>query len=118
MARETATQKILARASGKDHVSVGEIVWAKVDAHMMHDNQGPYRMGNDFKSLGLPIWNKDRFVLTADHHNPPSQDGQTQVLNVTRAFASEHQLPHFFDGEGICHILMAEKGPWLSGTIL
>ncbi|MEE9197467.1 MAG: aconitase/3-isopropylmalate dehydratase large subunit family protein [bacterium] len=118
MARETATQKILARASGRDHVSVGEIVWAKVDAHMMHDNQGPYRMGKDFKSLGLPIWNKDRFVLTADHHNPPSQDGQTQVLNVTRAFASEHQLPHFFDGEGICHILMAEKGFIRPGCVM
>ncbi len=118
MAGQTATQKILARASGKESASIGEIVWAKVDAHLMHDNQGPYRMGKDFESLGLPIWNKDRFVLTADHHNPPTKDPQTKVLNITREFAKNHELPHFFDGEGICHILMAERGFVRPGGIL
>ncbi len=118
MAGQTATQKILARASGKESASIGEIVWAKVDAHLMHDNQGPYRMGKDFESLGLPIWNKDRFVLTADHHNPPTKDPQTKVLNITRDFAKNHELPHFFDGEGICHILMAERGFVRPGGIL
>ncbi len=118
LAKETATQKILARASGSDHVNVGDIVWVKVDAHLMHDNQGPYRMGKDFKSLGLPIWNKDRFVLTADHHNPPSSDSQAHVLNVTREFAKEFELPNYYDGEGICHILMAENGFIRPGGIL
>jgi 3-isopropylmalate/(R)-2-methylmalate dehydratase large subunit len=118
LAGQTATQKILARASGKESVRIGEIVWAKVDAHLMHDNQGPYRMGKDFESLGLPIWNKDRFVLTADHHNPPTKDAQTKVLNITRDFAKNHKLPNFFDGEGICHILMAERGFVRPGGVL
>jgi 3-isopropylmalate/(R)-2-methylmalate dehydratase large subunit len=118
MAGQTTTQKILARASGKDSTSIGEIVWVKVDAHLMHDNQGPYRMGKDFESLSLPIWNKDRFVLTADHHNPPTKDTQTKVLNITREFAKKHELPHFFDGEGICHILMAERGFVRPGGVL
>ena len=110
LAGDTAAQKILARAGGRERVDVGEIVWAKVDAHLMHDNQGPFRMGKDFAELGLPIWNKNRFMLTADHHNPPTQDSQARVLNVTRAWAAEQELPHFYDAEGICHILMAEKG--------
>lgn len=115
---QTAAQKIIAHASGKDSVTIGEIVFAKVDSQMMHDNQGPYRMGKDFKSLSLPIWDKNKFVLTADHHNPPTKDSQTKVLNVTRTFAKEHELPHFFDGEGICHILMAEKGFVRPGGIM
>ncbi len=110
MPADTATQKILARASGRARVDVGEIVWARVDAHLMHDNQGPFRMGKDFAELGLPIWDKERFLLTADHHNPPTQDSQARVLNVTRAWAAEQELSHFYDGEGICHILLAEKG--------
>lgn len=110
MPGDTATQKILARASGRARVDVGEIVWAKVDAHLMHDNQGPFRMGKDFAELGLPIWDKERFLLTADHHNPPTQDSQSRVLNITRAWAAEQELSHFYDGEGICHILLAEKG--------
>lgn len=115
---QTAAQKIIAHASGKDSVAIGDIVFAKVDSQMMHDNQGPYRMGKDFKSLSLPIWDKKKFVLTADHHNPPTKDSQTKVLNVTRTFAKEHELPHFFDGEGICHILMAEKGFVRPGGIM
>ncbi len=110
MSGDTATQKILARASGRERVDVGDIVWAKVDAHVMHDNQGPFRMGKDFAELGLPIWNKNRFMLTADHHNPPTDDSQSRVLNITRAWAAEQELSHFYDAEGICHILMAEKG--------
>ena len=118
MAGQTAAQKIIARASGKDSVAAGEIVWAKVDAHLMHDNQGPYRMGKDFESLGLPIWDKSKFVLTADHHNPPTKDAQTRVLNITRDFARDHELPNYYDGEGICHILMAERGFVRPGGIL
>jgi 3-isopropylmalate/(R)-2-methylmalate dehydratase large subunit len=115
---QSAAQKIIAHASGKDSVAIGEIVFAKVDAQLMHDNQGPYRMGKDFESLGLPIWDKNKFVLTADHHNPPTKDTQTKVLNVTRDFAKKHELPHFYDGEGICHILMAERGFVRPGGIL
>ena len=63
MSNQTVAQKILARASGKDSVEVGDIIWGKVDAHLMHDNQGPFRMGDDFKKLGLPIWDKSRFRL-------------------------------------------------------
>ncbi len=118
MAGDTAAQKILARASGRERVEVGDIVWAKVDAHLMHDNQGPFRMGKDFASLGLPIWNKNRFMLTADHHNPPTQDSQARVLNVTRAWAAEQELPHFYDAEGICHILMAERGFVRPGVVV
>ena len=110
MSNQTVAQKILARASGKDSVEVGDIIWGKVDAHLMHDNQGPFRMGDDFKKLGLPIWDKSRFLITADHHNPPTQDSQTHVLNVTRAWAKEQKVEHFYDAEGICHILLAEKG--------
>jgi 3-isopropylmalate/(R)-2-methylmalate dehydratase large subunit len=118
LAGQTAAQKIIAHSSGRESVGIGEIVWAKVDAQLMHDNQGPYRMGKDFESLGLPIWDKNKFVLSADHHNPPTKDPQTKVLNITRAFAKEQELPHFFDGEGICHILMAERGFVRPGGII
>lgn len=36
----TATEKILARASGKDRVQPGEIVEANVNVGMLHENVG------------------------------------------------------------------------------
>ena len=37
----TITEKILARAAGKSHVSPGDVVFAKIDKVMLHDVSGP-----------------------------------------------------------------------------
>ena len=37
----TITEKIIARAAGKDHISPGDVVFAKIDKVMLHDVSGP-----------------------------------------------------------------------------
>ena len=56
------TQKIMARASGKSFVSVGELLWVEVDVLMTHDPCTPAvvsifkrEFGNDAR-----VWNNDR----------------------------------------------------------
>ncbi|MFY7914018.1 MAG: 3-isopropylmalate dehydratase, partial [Rubrivivax sp.] len=41
---QTLAQKLLARASGRTHVAVGEIVNCRVDLAMFHDSSGPRRL--------------------------------------------------------------------------
>jgi 3-isopropylmalate/(R)-2-methylmalate dehydratase large subunit len=36
----TITEKILARAAGKPHVSPGDVIFAKIDKVMLHDVRG------------------------------------------------------------------------------
>ena len=40
----TLAQKLIARASGRDHVTPGDIVTCRVDLAMFHDSSGPRRL--------------------------------------------------------------------------
>ena len=55
MSTQTISQKIVARAAGRDAVSVGEIVTCKVDLAMMHDSGGPRRVESKLKPLGVDM---------------------------------------------------------------
>ena len=55
------TEKILARASGKDKVKPGEIIEAAVDLAMIHEKAGPGFFKN-FEKLEAEIWNKEKVV--------------------------------------------------------
>jgi len=52
----TIAQKVLARASGRDHVEPGEIVWAAVDLALMSDTSGPRRIAAGLERLGGKPW--------------------------------------------------------------
>ena len=47
----TLAQKIIARASARDHVTPGEIVTARVDLAMIHDSGGPRRVETILQDL-------------------------------------------------------------------
>jgi 3-isopropylmalate/(R)-2-methylmalate dehydratase large subunit len=57
-APQTLAQKLIARASGREDVAVGEIVTCKVDLAMFHDSSGPRRLKPMLEELGAQIWDK------------------------------------------------------------
>jgi 3-isopropylmalate/(R)-2-methylmalate dehydratase large subunit len=107
---QTISQKIIARAAARTHVSVGEIVTCKVDLAMMHDSGGPRRVESKLKELGVGIWDTSKVVLVADHYTPAVDADSASILSLTRKFATLHQLHNFYDGEGICHVILPERG--------
>lgn len=53
----TFAQKALARAAGKEHVEIGEIVNANVDVAMMDDILGPrIEIAQGLEELGVGVW--------------------------------------------------------------
>jgi 3-isopropylmalate/(R)-2-methylmalate dehydratase large subunit len=110
MTPQSISQKIIARASGRTHVSVGEIVTCKVDLAMMHDSGGPRRVESKLKELGVGIWDTSKVVLVADHYTPAVDADSANILSLTRKFATLHQIHNFYDGEGICHVILPERG--------
>ena len=107
---QTIAQKIIARAAGRTHVSVGEIVTCQVDLAMMHDSGGPRRVESKLKELGVGIWDTSKVVLVADHYTPAVDADSAGILSLTRNFAKLHQIHNFYDGEGICHVILPERG--------
>jgi 3-isopropylmalate/(R)-2-methylmalate dehydratase large subunit len=110
MTPQTISQKIIARAAGRTPVAVGEIVTCKVDLAMMHDSGGPRRVESKLKELGVGIWDPSKVVLVSDHYTPAIDVDSAGILSLTRKFAVLHQINNFYDGEGICHVILPERG--------
>ena len=101
--------KIIAHAAGLDKVVPGEIVTCSVDLN------DPRLWGSApgkaiLEKLGVGVWDPDKVVLISDHYVPAVDAESAQILDVTRKFATEQGLPHFYDMQGICHVVLAERG--------
>jgi 3-isopropylmalate/(R)-2-methylmalate dehydratase large subunit len=113
------TEKILAKASGKNKVQPGEIVYANVDMIMVHDLTGPLAI-EAFKKIGTPkVWDNKKVVVILDHQVPAESVTAAELHKTMRKFAKDQQLQIYDIGKGgICHQVMPEKGHVLPGTVI
>jgi 3-isopropylmalate/(R)-2-methylmalate dehydratase large subunit len=105
----TLAEKIVARASDRDRVVPGEVVSCRVDLAMIHDSGGPRRVEPILKRLGAPLFDPAKVVLISDHFVPAEDAESRRVLELTRSWAEERDVT-FYDGEGICHVVLPERG--------
>jgi 3-isopropylmalate/(R)-2-methylmalate dehydratase large subunit len=109
-APQTLAQKLIAKAAGKSHVAVGDIVNCQVDLAMFHDSSGPRRLKPMLEELGAQIWDKSKVVLVMDHYVPEQDDDSRRIVRIARDWAAEQKLPHVYDSMGICHVVLPQKG--------
>lgn len=115
----TMSEKILARASGKECVRAGEIVWAKVDTALMDDILGPrIEIADILKSHRRGVWDPERVVIVADHYTPPANAKQAEIVKFTRDWAVEYGVGHYYEFAGPCHQVMVEHGHALPGRVV
>jgi 3-isopropylmalate/(R)-2-methylmalate dehydratase large subunit len=107
---QTLAQKIIARAAGRDAVTPGEIVTCKVDLAMFHDSSGPRRLQPMLERLGAKVWDPDCIVLITDHFLPADDEESRTIQRVTREWVRAVGVKNFYDGIGICHVVLPEKG--------
>lgn len=115
----TMSEKILARASGNDKVSAGDIVWVNVDKAMMDDILGPrIEIAEKLEKLNLPIWDKSRVVVISDHYTPPANAKQAEIVKFTREWCKKNCINNYYEFIGPCHQVMVEKGHVLPGEVI
>jgi 3-isopropylmalate/(R)-2-methylmalate dehydratase large subunit len=110
MTKRTLAQKLVAHAAGREHVSPGEIVTCRVDLAMFHDSSGPRRLQPMLRELDAQIWDKDKVVLVIDHYVPEADDEARRIVRIAREWATEQRLPHVYDSQGICHVVLPQRG--------
>jgi 3-isopropylmalate/(R)-2-methylmalate dehydratase large subunit len=117
MASMTFAQKVLSRASGKE-VFPGEIVSAKIDLAMSHENAA--LVLRSFKEIGAKeVWDPEKLVLLFDHRIPANTTKAAEGHQSVRNFVRTEGLPNFYDlREGICHQVLPEKGHVLPGMLI
>jgi 3-isopropylmalate/(R)-2-methylmalate dehydratase large subunit len=114
----TLAQKIIARAAGKTQVTPGEIVTCKVDLAMSHDSSGPRRVAPMLESLGARVWDPDKYVIVSDHYVPANDPESQQILRFTRDWVASAGIRNFHDEQGICHVVLPERGHIRPGMLI
>ena len=107
---QTLAQKLIARAAGLDAVRVGEVVTCQVDLAMFHDSSGPRRLRPMLEDLGAEIWDPRKVVLVMDHYVPAVDDDAKRIVQIARDTAKDWRLPNVIDSQGICHVVLPERG--------
>lgn len=110
MAAATLSEKIIANAAGVPRVVPGEIVVCRVDLAMMHDSGGPRRVKPMLERLGVGVWDPSRIVLVSDHYVPAVDAESAAILDTTRQWAKSNGVERFHDMQGICHVILPERG--------
>jgi 3-isopropylmalate/(R)-2-methylmalate dehydratase large subunit len=116
----TIAEKILARHTGKESVTPGELVNAKVDMVLGNDITAPVAI-NEFKKIGVgKVFDKDRIALVPDHFTPNKDIKSAEQSKILRDFARQQEITYYFEvgRMGIEHVLLPEEGLTLPGEII
>src|SRR5688572_14130006 len=106
----TLAQKLVARAAGRSSVTPGEIVTCRVDLAMMHDSGGPRRVKPMLERLGAKVWDPSKVVLITDHYLPAYDEESRRIIHIARHWAANAGVTNFHDMQGICHVVLPERG--------
>ncbi len=107
---QSLAQKLIAKAAGCASVAVGDIVTCQVDLAMFHDSSGPRRLKPMLEELEADIWDRSKVVLVMDHYVPERDDASRKIVRIARDWAREKNLPHVYDSQGICHVVVPQHG--------
>jgi 3-isopropylmalate/(R)-2-methylmalate dehydratase large subunit len=114
------TEKILARASGKEKLEPGDVIFANVDKVMLHDVSGPgvIKTFEKLEKDGVVKIDKlfdPSMVWVAEDHFVPSADkisaeNISKLTKFTDKFGIKKHYKYGLGQYGICHTLSHEEG--------
>lgn len=122
----TVVEKILAHASGRQSVKVGDVLEPKVDLAMSHENAALVinQFQEIFKGTGLEpkIWDPLKIAIIFDHRVPAESPKTASNQKKVREFVASSHIDKFHDirGDvgGICHQVLAENGYVRPGSLV
>ncbi|XP_047311765.1 3-isopropylmalate dehydratase large subunit, chloroplastic-like isoform X2 [Impatiens glandulifera] len=128
----TMTEKILARASERTHLSPGENLWVNVDVLMTHDVCGPGSFGIFKKEFGAnaKVWDREKIVVIPDHYIFTNDERANRNVDILRDYCTEQNIKYFYDikdlgnfkanpdYKGVCHVALAQEGHCRPGEVL
>jgi len=114
----TFAEKALAKAAGLSSVVAGQIIDARPDVILSHDNTAP--IYQTFKKLGISkVKEPHKLAITLDHAVPAPTTQHAQNHAEVRKFVKEQGVTAFFEaGRGICHQVLSEEGVALPGELI
>jgi len=114
------TEKILARASGKDNLEPGDVIFANVDKIMLHDVSGPgviktfEKLEKDGVVKVGKLFDPSMVWVAEDHFVPSAEkisaENIAKLSKFTKKFGITKHFKYGLGQYGICHTLSHEEG--------
>jgi len=114
------TEKILARASGKEKLEPGDVVFANVDKVMLHDVSGPgviktfEKLEKDGVLKVEKLFDPSMVWVAEDHFVPSAEkisaENISKLSKFTKKFGISKHFKYGLGQYGICHTLSHEEG--------
>ena len=114
------TEKILARASGKDNLEPGDVIFANVDKVMLHDVSGPgvIKTFEKLEKDGIvkvdKLFDPSMIWVAEDHFVPSAEkisaENISKLSKFTKKFGISKHFKYGLGQYGICHTLSHEEG--------
>ncbi|MGB8212324.1 MAG: aconitase/3-isopropylmalate dehydratase large subunit family protein [Anaerolineales bacterium] len=119
MAAQTFAEKALARAAGLDECHAGDILIARPDRILSHDNTAAIAHIFYDELEAKQVADPERLCVVLDHASPPPTPKHAQNHAETRLFVKTQGIGYFFEvGRGICHQVLSEEGLALPGDLI
>ena len=115
----TMAEKILAAHAGLDEVVPGQLVECDLDLVLANDITAPIAI-KTVREIGAGVFDRDKICLVPDHYAPNKDIKSAEQTKVTRDFAHEMGITHYFEQGcmGIEHALLPEKGIVVPGDLV
>ena len=116
----TITEKILASHTNKSQVIPGELITVNLDGVLANDITGPLAITGLQKMGYTKVFNNERVYFVMDHFTPNANLKAAQQCKISRDFARDCGLEHFYDvgSMGIEHALLPDQGLVLPGQVI
>jgi 3-isopropylmalate/(R)-2-methylmalate dehydratase large subunit len=116
----TITEKILAKAAGKQKVLPGELVDADIDVVMCHDVTTPPAISM-LEEKGIDkVYDRDKIVITPDHFQPAKDIKSAELHKRLDNWAKKQNITYYYKlgRAGVCHALLPEQGHIRPGEVI
>jgi len=116
----TITEKILAAHAGKEKVSPGDLLLAKVDLILANDITAPIAITEFGKTGAKHVFDNKRVALIPDHFAPQKDIKAAEQCKMLREFSKEQNLDLYFEvgRMGVEHALLPEQGIVVPGDLV
>ena len=122
----TITEKILARAAGKERVVPGETIEAKIDKVMMHDVTSTGAIKLLKEKFNNKIADGLELIVVPDHYVPNKDIASAILYKELKEFVAEQKSKgvkihdYMLEGGdyGVCHVMLPEKGHVIPGDVI
>ncbi|MCL1915186.1 MAG: 3-isopropylmalate dehydratase large subunit [Desulfovibrionaceae bacterium] len=113
---QTLAQKILAAHSTRpvspEESAPGRIITCRADLVLANDITAPLAI-KSMREMGVKrVFDRERVVLVMDHYVPQKDLASAEQVLISRRFAAEQRLTHYYEGgeAGVEHALLPELG--------